>query len=411
MSNLTGLFNPQGLEAPVARNTDEYKVSFKDGKGGIYESVIRFIPYVVDPTKSIMSKQVSWLKNPVTQKGMYVDDPRSLGEYSPIIDMFFKCRNTQNAQIQEFGKNHLSTKQQYAALVQIIQDVQHPDLVGKIKVFKFGKKVWDKLYNEEHPAMGNGVNPFHPIYGRYFYIKCISQSGFNNFDQSYFFDNKNAQNQILPSGFYYEDPTAPGQLQQVTEQSNQQAVADYLAANSPDLSKYDYHPWTAEQKTFVDEVLNIIATYLQGGAQNLQTNLQTLNTPSPAPIGGMQVNTNPVFPGAAPVQPAQPANPGTIMPQMPGTMAPAPQAAPAPQVAPVGGLMPGAAPAPQVPTPTPQVEGLSIGGSGIPGMSQPQAAPQIQGVDVPSVEPANVAFSQGPSAGIGGNLDEVISNL
>ena len=113
-SSLASVFNPQSVvEAPsVSRNVDEYKVNFKDGKGGIYESVIRFIPNVADPTRCYMAKQISWIKNPVTQKGIYVDDPRSVGQFSPIVDMFFKCRNTNNAQIQEFGKAHLSTKQQ-----------------------------------------------------------------------------------------------------------------------------------------------------------------------------------------------------------------------------------------------------------------------------------------------------------
>lgn len=399
MSNasLVGLFNPQSVvEAPTAsRNVDEYKVNFKDGKGGIYESVVRFIPNVADPTKCIMAKQISWVKNPVTQKGIYVDDPRSVGEFSPVVDMFFKCRNTNNAQIQEFGKAHLSTKQQYAALVQIIQDENHPELVGKIKVLRFGKKVWDKLHNEEHPTMGQGYNPFHPIYGRYFHIKCVSQSGFNNFDQSSFIDNRNAQG-ISTTGFYYEDPAYPGQMVPVTENSNQQAVADWLAANSPDLSKYDYQPWTAEQQTFVNEVLAIIGNYLQGGG-NLQTNLQTIHTPTPS-IASMPMNTAPSFPGAQmPMREAAPA------PQMPGIGMPTMNIpTPQPQMT-----------MPTPPAPTPNLGGLSLGESTVPGVNPNVGVPSITGIDIPTVDnsrPGNVGFAT-PGTGIGGNLDDVIAQL
>ena len=399
MSNasLAGLFNPQSVvEAPTAsRNVDEYKVNFKDGKGGIYESVVRFIPNVADPTKCIMAKQISWVKNPVTQKGIYVDDPRSVGEFSPVVDMFFKCRNTNNAQIQEFGKAHLSTKQQYAALVQIIQDENHPELVGKIKVLRFGKKVWDKLHNEEHPTMGQGYNPFHPIYGRYFHIKCVSQSGFNNFDQSSFIDNRNAQG-ISTTGFYYEDPAYPGQMVPVTENSNQQAVADWLAANSPDLSKYDYQPWTAEQQTFVNEVLAIIGNYLQGGG-NLQTNLQTIHTPTPS-IASMPMNTAPSFPGAQmPMREAAPA------PQMPGLGMPTMNIpTPQPQMT-----------MPTPPAPTPNLGGLSLGESTVPGVNPNVGVPSITGIDIPTVDnsrPGNVGFAT-PGTGIGGNLDDVIAQL
>lgn len=399
MSNasLAGLFNPQSVvEAPTAsRNADEYKVNFKDGKGGIYESVVRFIPNVADPTKCIMAKQISWVKNPVTQKGIYVDDPRSVGEFSPVVDMFFKCRNTNNAQIQEFGKAHLSTKQQYAALVQIIQDENHPELVGKIKVLRFGKKVWDKLHNEEHPTMGQGYNPFHPIYGRYFHIKCVSQSGFNNFDQSSFIDNRNAQG-INMTGFYYEDPAYPGQMVPVTENSNQQAVADWLAANSPDLSKYDYQPWTAEQQTFVNEVLAIIGNYLQGGG-NLQTNLQTIHTPTPS-IASMPMNTTPSFPGAQ-----MPMREAATAPQMPGIGMPTMNIpTPQPQMT-----------MPTPPAPTPNLGGLSLGESTVPGVNPNVGVPSITGIDIPTVDnsrPGNVGFAT-PGTGIGGNLDDVIAQL
>ena len=96
-TDLSKLFNPQAgvAEAPQSvRNTDEYKVSFKDGKGGIYESVIRFVPWYANPEKSIIAKTVSYVKNPITQQGVYVDDPRTVGSFSPIIDMFFKFYNS-----------------------------------------------------------------------------------------------------------------------------------------------------------------------------------------------------------------------------------------------------------------------------------------------------------------------------
>ena len=390
-TDLSKLFNPQAVvvESPQAvRNTDEYKVSFKDGKGGIYESIIRFVPWYADPDKSIIAKTVSYVKNPITQQGIYVDDPRTVGSFSPIIDMFFKFYNSGNAVFQDFGKKHLSSKTQYAALVQIIKDDQHPDLVGKIKVFKFGQKLYDKINAEMHPAMGQGVLPYHPIYGRYFYLKCTSQSGFNNFDQSYFFDNKNAQNQILPMGVWYMNP-ATGKMDICTEQTDQQVFADYLATNSPDLSRYEYNPWTSEQEKHINDALKIMADYMQTGS--LQSNLQTLNTPS-APVAGMTVNSAPAFPGATMPTPvhAAPVAP-TGLPQVPQ----------------------GAAPSPAAPAPAPSMGTFSMGANlgGTPVPASP-AVGVISGVDIPTVEPATA-----PSAGVTtlggsiGNIDDVIANL
>lgn len=395
-SNFSSLFNMKNSvqEPQTTHNSDEYKVSFKDGKGGVYQSVVRFVPFYANPEKCIIQKTVSYVKNPITKQGIYVDDPRSVGQPSSVIDMFFKFYNSGSEQMKNFGKEHLSSKPQYTALVQIIQDEQHPNLVGQIKVLKFGKKIWDKLYAEEHPAVGQGINPFHPIYGRYFLIKCVGQSGFNNFDQSYFFDMKNDANQTLPMGIWYINP-ATGQYETVTESTDQQAVFNYLQSASPDLGRYDYQPWTADQEKFVNDVLNIAANYLQTGT--LQNNLATVNTPT----SGIAVNPAPVFPGATVPAPAAPVS----MPTPPAGIPPvAPVAAPtmAPNI-----------PQPAAPAPAaPAMGAFSMGQTNLGGVPAPAAAPTISGINIPTVEPA-VAPSGGVSimGGAIGNVDDVLSQI
>lgn len=394
--NLSSLFNPKSTveEAPRQSNfrNDEYRVSYTGGVGGIYESVIRFVPWYANPEKSIVAKTIAYVKNPITSQGMYVDDPRTVGQFSPVIDMFFKFYNSGNAVFQKLGKECLSSKPQYAALVQIIQDRQHPELVGQIKVFTFGKKIYDKLVAEEHPAMGQGFNPFHPIYGRYFFLKCTSQSGYNNFDQSYFFDNKNNQNQILPMGIWYKDPTT-GNLEIVNENTNQQLVADYLAANSPDLERYDYKPWTADQEKHVNDVIKIMADYLQSGA--VSSNLAAVNTSESAM--NMQVNSAPVFPGAT-IQPAQ----QPVRNNFGGAQSIQPSAG--------QGFNPGVNPAPAAPT----MGSFSMGQNSLGGAPNPVSVgqPSITGVDIPTVEPS-VAPTGGVTTlgGSIGNIDDVIANL
>ena len=241
------LFSPIGVKKEEKQNTEQYKVSFKEGKNGVYRSVIRFIPNYADPSRCTMIKSVYWVKNPITQKGMYVDDPRSVGQHSPVAEMYSNLYNTKIATYVDWAKQYLGYKKQYASLVQIVSDEQHPELVGQIRVFVYGKKVYDKLNNEEYPqgAGQQGINPFNPIYGRKFSIVCTNQSGFNNFDQSSFYDERNG-NQILPSGMWYIDPANPNQYSVVDENTNPDVLMDYLSKNSPDLSKYDYHYWTEE---------------------------------------------------------------------------------------------------------------------------------------------------------------------
>ena len=394
MSNFQSLFNPKTIEAPVSKNSDEYSVSYKDGKGGIYKSIVRFIPYYANPDKNIMQKNTTYVTDPISGRGMVVDDPRTVGQFSPCTDMFFKFYNTKVDAFVQYGKKTFSGRTQYASLVQIIQDEQHPELVGQIKVFKFGQKIWDKIYAEEHPQIGEGINPFHPINGRYFCITCIEKSGFNNYDQSSFLDNKNAQGQNF-NGMWYKNP-ATGNFEVVTENTDQQAVFDYLASNSPDLSAYDYHPWTSEQEDFVNNVLKISAEYLQTG--KIQQNLAAVNTAQP---GGFAPNPNPVFPGATPAAPAAP------------TMPVASPAAPVQPQTPAGQMFNPGPTAPAAPAPAmPSMGGFSMGNTSLgdtPAVNPNQQ--MIQGVDIPQVEPAVVTPGVAGMPSLGANIDSILQNI
>lgn len=315
MNTLNDLFNPTGATVDAPKNTDIYKVSYKDSKSGVYNSVIRFIPFYANPQKSIMKKYTSWVKNPLTQKGMYIDDPRCVGQSSPVVELFFELKKTGIATYVDYAKNYLSSKMSCASLVQIIKDEQHPELEGQIKVFVYGKTIWDKLYYEEFPQIPGqvGTNPFDPFRGRYFAISCCKNAEFNNFDNSQFFDNKDAQGNILPSGIWYLNPETQ-KMDVAADGMNRQYLVDYLTANSPDLNKYDFQPWSEEQTKHASETCAIIRNFMTTGqlqnpnATTAQTAMGVLQgAPSQSPVS---------FPGATvqPVAQTPAAQPAHAMP-------------------------------------------------------------------------------------------------
>lgn len=400
------IFAPVGaVENPRnVANSDIYKVGYKDGKNNIYQATIRFIPWVKNPARCIVDKQVSWVKNPANGKGMYIDDPRSVGEFSPVANMFFRFYNTKSDQFIDFAKKNLSSKLQYASLVQIIRDDQHPELQGQIKVFIYGKTIWQMLYEEEHPTDGvsTPTNPFHPIDGRYFFIKCCEKSGFNNFDQCKFLPRENG----ATSAMYL--PGVDGMMHPIDANTDQNLVVEYLQTNSPDLSKYEYQPWTEEQAKFVDEVLQISDNYLQTGT--IPTNMATLNG----------VNMQPV---------AQPQFPGVSMPVNQGMMTPPPAAQGMPQMPQMPGMSQMPAPTqpdqmPQMPAPTmtsPRQANNSFGGftiGSVPNTNapanqgQPMTQSGINGMVMPPVmnsQPQQQAAQPGGS--IGGNIDDILNSI
>lgn len=391
--NFTELFNPKGATQPETRSTNEFKPDPRDKKcqTGVYTATIRFVVNPANPMKSIMTKYTAWVVNPVTQRGMYVDDPRSGGaSESPVNKLYWQLINTKRANLEQLAKQCLSTKVNHASIVQIVSDAQHPENVGKFMIWRYGKKVYDKLVNEQNPPLDTmpAYNPFDPINGRYFIIQAVMQGGFVNYDQCQFtpYVGKNGET----SGVWFVN--AAGAREICTDKSDKQVFYNYLVANAPDLSEYDYHDWTAAQQAHVDETLKVIATYASTGSYG-----QNVAAASPSSINP-SIGQPSSIPGFS--QPTQ-----TVQPQpaaMPGFTAPAP--------APTMGAMQ----TPQMPNITMPNIG-QVNPASAPAMATPQM-PQmggITGIELPDVASPlpNIDPVSAPASPQFGDLSSVLGSL
>lgn len=239
----------------------EFRPAAKKGQAGVYKAVVRFLPNPKDPqNKSIISKYTAFLKNPLTQASMEVDCPSTVGQPDIIQNTFFALRNSNNAVLQENSKQ-FSRKQRYASLVQVISCDSEPSLVNRILVWRYGFKIYEKLQAEMNPPMGQPRNPFHPITGRPFSVVVKEVGGYNNFDACSFFDV------AAPDGamrIEVEDKNGQMQWYSVTEKliatpNGRKLVNDYLMKTAPDLSQYEYKPWTQEITDFVNSCVNILS--------------------------------------------------------------------------------------------------------------------------------------------------------
>ena len=81
----TDLFNPGGLKEEKAKDSEVYTVSYKKGKDNVYKSVIRFLPWYQDTNNNVMSKYITYLKNPINATmARYIDNPEN---DSPLSQM------------------------------------------------------------------------------------------------------------------------------------------------------------------------------------------------------------------------------------------------------------------------------------------------------------------------------------
>ncbi|MBK99844.1 MAG: single-stranded DNA-binding protein [Opitutales bacterium] len=79
-------------------------------------------------------------------------------------------------------------KLSYIANVLIVSDSKHPENEGQIKLFKFGKKIFDKITEAMKPEFEdeNPINPFDFWEGANFKLKIRKVDGFWNYDKSEF---------------------------------------------------------------------------------------------------------------------------------------------------------------------------------------------------------------------------------
>ena len=79
-------------------------------------------------------------------------------------------------------------KLNYIANVYIVSDPKHPENEGQIKLFRFGKKIFDKISEAMNPQFADeqAINPFDLWGGANFKLKIRKVEGYQNYDKSEF---------------------------------------------------------------------------------------------------------------------------------------------------------------------------------------------------------------------------------
>jgi hypothetical protein len=224
-----------------------YKPYPEDGKDGVYKSLVRFIPNVVDPSKSKIHKYYVYLADPSTGKGLSVDCPSTVGKKSVLKDIFWKLKNSSSAADQELAKS-FSRKEDYYSLIQIVQDKNRPEMEGKIMLFKFGKKINDMIEAQLKPEYGAAINPFDLFEGKLFSIHARKVGEWNNYDLCSFVGDKCP---IVVDGKPREK-----------NQDDMNAILEYLKTGPQNLGSFDYKDWDDET---TNKVMSIIRNTVPDG--------------------------------------------------------------------------------------------------------------------------------------------------
>ena len=175
-------------------NAPQEKKSYKDerlwkpevDKSGNGYAVIRFLP-------AVEGEDMPWAKvwnhafqGPTGQ--WYIENSlTTLGKNDPVSEMNSAYWNTGIESDKEIARKQ-KRKLQYFSNIYVVSDSKHPENEGKVFLFRYGKKIFDKLMAAMQPEFEDekAINPFDFWEGANFKLKIRKVAGYWNYDSSDF---------------------------------------------------------------------------------------------------------------------------------------------------------------------------------------------------------------------------------
>tara|TARA_R110000803_G_scaffold2560_1_gene8723 strand:- start:150 stop:1040 length:891 start_codon:yes stop_codon:yes gene_type:complete len=223
------------------QNAPQEKKSYKDDrlwkpeldKSGNGYAVIRFLP-------AVEGEDMPWAKvynhafqGPTGQ--WYIENSlTTIGQKDPVSEMNSVYWNTGIESDKEIARKQ-KRKLQYFSNIYVVSDSKHPENEGKVFLFRYGKKIFDKIMASMQPEFEDEspVNPFDFWEGANFKLKIRKVAGYWNYDSSEF---------EKPSAIFDND----AQIEEVWK--TQYGLAEYSA--STNFKSYE------ELKTRLNTVLS-----------------------------------------------------------------------------------------------------------------------------------------------------------
>mgnify|MGYP003109120967 FL=1 len=120
--------------------------------------------------------------------GWYIENSRTtLGDKDPVSEMNTRLWNSGNEKDKDVARSR-KRKLQYISNILVVSDPSNPENEGKVFLYKYGKKIFDKINEAMNPEFQDeqAINPFDFWKGANFRLKVRKVAGFINYDKSEF---------------------------------------------------------------------------------------------------------------------------------------------------------------------------------------------------------------------------------
>ena len=154
-------------------------------KGGTGSAVIRFLPA---PEGCDLPWVQVWSHAFQGTGGWLIDNClTTLGQNCPVCEANRELWNTGSKDNQNIVRDR-KRKLSYFSNIYVVKDPVNPENEGRVFLYKFGKKIFDKIMASMQPQFDDEkpVNPFDFWEGANFKLKLVKKDGYWNYDKSEF---------------------------------------------------------------------------------------------------------------------------------------------------------------------------------------------------------------------------------
>ena len=251
--------------------TDNYWKPTQD-KAGNALAVIRFLPGPAVDGEDALPWAQYWdhgFQNKVTGKWYIEKSLTTLGQKDPVSEYNStlwgdRANNDPNYRVEE-RKQARDQKRRlhYVSNIYVVSDPKNPENEGKVFLFKYGKKIFDKVTKMMNPDLESEakVNPFNLWEGANFKLKMTRQSGFPNYDESVFL--------------------TPGPLSQDDDELERIWKSEYSLSEITDPKTFKTYD---QLKARLDEVLGVSSASVSRAAKPVIEDDEEVPFTNPTPI-------------------------------------------------------------------------------------------------------------------------------
>ena len=181
------LAKADNLNKSEAKGPDERLWKPEVDKAGNGYAVIRFLPA---PNGEDLPWAQVWTHAFQGPGGWYIENSlTTLGKKDPVSDLNRELWNSGGeGSPQRAQARNQKRKLNYYSNIYVVKDSANPENEGKVFLYRYGKKIFDKIMESMQPAFEDEtpVNPFDLWKGADFKLKITKVAGFWNYDKSEF---------------------------------------------------------------------------------------------------------------------------------------------------------------------------------------------------------------------------------